>query len=226
MCMMNHGFPRVNSPEALVECWGRKLACWIEHSAWSGLSVLKFGIRQSRTHVFFASNHFNEYLEVDLCKSIQISHIHTYPTIFAISRSFLFYTRKVVGLKYSYDPLDPPLWMVHELVLHGGWLCIPWFIVRLVRFPFSDTQIYSKIQVGYTPTISYCISFNALMFYHSIPMIVGFQAIPSPLDFHSILVVQNVPMMSPLCPLYPHDLPIVVGDISPFFMGKSCWKPA
>ena len=58
---------------------------------------------------FFPSNHFNEYLEVDLCKSIQISHIHTYPTIFAISRSFLFYTRKVVGLKYSYDPLDPPL---------------------------------------------------------------------------------------------------------------------
>ena len=41
---------RVNSPEALVECWGRKLACWIEHSAWSRLSVLNFGIRQSRPH--------------------------------------------------------------------------------------------------------------------------------------------------------------------------------
>ena len=55
-------------------------------------------------------------------------------------------------------------------------------------------------------------------------MIVGFQAIPSPLDFHSILVVQNVPMMSPLCPLYPHDLPIVVGDISPFFHGQIVLK--
>ena len=106
---------------------------------------------------FFPSNHFNEYLEVDLSKSIQISHIHTYPTISAISRSFLFYTRKVVGLKYSYDPHDPPLWMVHELVLHGGWLCI-------ISHPHFQTHSYIfKYQVGYTPTISYCISCNALI---------------------------------------------------------------